>query len=711
MRAIRPTGHARSMDTSRIASRQTTDTPDIAPRTVQGPPDVTISAGQGSLSISGGQSVHAQFTVSAENIPNGDLPAVHVGSLPAGITAEFSALSGDIFLGATTTLTLTAAPDVTPTVATLIVSATAGPAHSEHHVTLDVTATGQLIPKYQLLTVVYAPPGTSGGSSSQVMYSNSSTTGTTASIDSSFQAGVDVSASVGDGLAGTDFTASQTTDNTSSVSISKTSGYTITVPGPGQDGIDHGNDRFVLWLNPLLNVTVSDQVTWEMGVNGREMIIQWVYASWLQDPSSMPPGVLQALDTAGLDAADYAQILSCNPFVSGDTAIDPDRFVPLSTTVPYEPPLSPGDTPANTGITQVSDTTDTDTTQAQVQYGISYSVSPSIVDFLGLNGSQSLQWTYTSTSTQTGDSSQSASTTIYGPAFGYTGPTDVYVYWDTVFSSFMFSFTSGPVPQPSPQPASTYSAPSVTQVSNNTVIAAQGPNNSLQFYWQPVGSGQWNPETPGGPGTAYSVPSVARVSNNTVIAVQGPNNSLQFYWQPVGSGQWNPETPGGPGSAYSVPSVAQVGNNTVIAVQGPNNSLQFYWQPVGSGQWNPETPGGPGSAYSAPSVAQVGNNTVIAVQGPNNSLQFYWQPIGSRQWNQETSGGAGTTYSAPSVAPVSHNTVIAAQGPNNSLQFYWQPIGSRQWNQETPGRAGQHLLGAVGGPGQPQHGDRRPGPG
>lgn len=34
---------------------------------------------------------------------------------------------------------------------------------------------------------------------------------------------------------------------------------------------------------------------------------------------------------------------------------------------------------------------------------------------------------------------------------------------------------------------------------------------------------------------------VAQVGNSSVIAVQGPGNSLVFYWQPIGSQQWNRE--------------------------------------------------------------------------------------------------------------------------------------------------------------------------
>lgn len=56
----------------------------------------------------------------------------------------------------------------------------------------------------------------------------------------------------------------------------------------------------------------------------------------------------------------------------------------------------------------------------------------------------SFQWTNTSTSGSTDVISESAAVTVGGPAFGYDGPTDVLVYWDTVYSSFMFAFATTP---------------------------------------------------------------------------------------------------------------------------------------------------------------------------------------------------------------------------------------------------------------------------
>jgi FG-GAP-like repeat len=436
--------------------------PDNAPSQIdqaQPPPDVTIEPGKASISIGVGGQAQATFTVDVGGASlladsagsSGDLSLVsdsaevRLGQLPQGISGQLStsSLTGNQEV----TLTLNAAQDAMPTVATFEVTAIAGPRLASSLVTLDVTATGQLYPKYHLLTVLYAPPGTNGGNSkSQVLYATGSTTGTTTSMTSSFKDGVVVTASFVDLGGSAQFTESQTTDNT--VSINKTTSTTssITVPGPAQDGINHGDDLFVLWLNPVLNVTIDDHVTWELAVNGQEMVTLQVYASWLQDPSNMPPGVAQQLADAGLTTADYAQILSCNPFTSENPAIDPNRFVLLGS-VPYEPPASSGDTPVIQNYNQSNATTSTDTTQTQVQYEatLKEGVSGILEEWLKFNASGSLTWTNISAFTQTTGSSQSAGFTIGGPAFGYASDdTELFFYWDTVFSSFMFSFDGGP---------------------------------------------------------------------------------------------------------------------------------------------------------------------------------------------------------------------------------------------------------------------------
>ncbi|HXW14398.1 MAG TPA: carboxypeptidase-like regulatory domain-containing protein, partial [Terriglobia bacterium] len=64
---------------------------------------------------------------------------------------------------------------------------------------------------------------------------------------------------------------------------------------------------------------------------------------------------------------------------------------------------------------------------------------------LGLNSSDSMEWTNTSSLGTSTQSLQSASATVGGPAIGFSGPPDVLVYWDTIYNSFMFAF---PTTQP-----------------------------------------------------------------------------------------------------------------------------------------------------------------------------------------------------------------------------------------------------------------------
>lgn len=461
---------------------------------------IVITPTATSITLNGGRSVTVDFLV--ERAHEGDPVRIGVGPVPEGVTWALSpeVLPGN---GEGFTLTLTAAGNVRPVEATIDVGLLLPP-HGLlsvfAKVTVNVLAVGQVLPTYQVLTVLYAPPGTNGGrSSSQVSYASGSTTGTTDSISHSFKDGLDINASVGPtNLGGSaDFTASKTETSTSQVSINKGVNNQINFTGPAEDGINHGHDLFYLWLNPLLNFTIDHlgTITWEIGVNGQVMLVQYVYVEWLQNPSLMPLGVAQALAAAGLTAADYAQILALNPFSSSATAIDPNRFVPTIHSFPYEPPTGPNDPVPTNPYTLTSATTTTDTQQVQVQYGVSFSVSGGfdVIFKATLKLTDSFQWTNTSTSTQATGSTQQASVTVGGPAFGYAGPTDIVVYWDTVYLSFMFAFAtdspsaSGAVTDsagnPVPNQAMTLTVGGITL---STFTNSRGQYN---FYGAPPGQG------------------------------------------------------------------------------------------------------------------------------------------------------------------------------------------------------------------------------
>jgi hypothetical protein len=318
-------------------------------------------------------------------------------------------------------------------------------------------------PRYKVVSLVYAPPGTNGGkASSYVEYGTTSSTGTTTSTSHSFKDGVDVTFSLdvkaGSLLklgGGNEFTASNTTTDTDTVDIKKTATSTIHVVGPSADGIDHDHDIFYLWLNPLIELTLDPEnnVQWSLAVDGPTMDLQYVYVAWLKNPSTMPPGLATVLRNAGLTTADYQSILSLDPFASLaeelHPSIDPNRYLPTTQNFPYLPPLNATDS-VPTLTDTISDTvTESQSHSIQSQYSVSMDNDASIGGdksivnaTLKVNGT--LTWTDTSTTTSTTTSTQSATASIGGPAYGYKGQTDLLVYWDCIYNSFLFAFPTVP---------------------------------------------------------------------------------------------------------------------------------------------------------------------------------------------------------------------------------------------------------------------------
>jgi hypothetical protein len=174
--------------------------------------------------------------------------------------------------------------------------------------------TGTVTPKYYVLTVVYAPPGTNGGkSTSSVTYGSGSTEGSTVSSSDGFKQSdtLTVTASAGilgtsEDQAGVSLGYTNNSTNTKSVDIKITGTSEINDPGPASDGINHDHDLIYLWLNPAVQLklfpTVSggvSSVAWQP-VSSNQTIITYVYVGWLKNPSQMPPGELQLLQRFGI---------------------------------------------------------------------------------------------------------------------------------------------------------------------------------------------------------------------------------------------------------------------------------------------------------------------------------------------------------------------------------------------------------------------------
>ena len=313
-------------------------------------------------------------------------------------------------------------------------------------------ATGTARPKYYVLTVLYAPPGsagasTAGTSNSLVDYGSMSSTGTTTTIANSVKEGFTLQ--FGTEKEGLQFNFSDTTTDSSSIAIQKAETFDIKLPGPAADGIDHNHDVFVLLLNPLLTVAEfpGNNVQVAMGVDGPTMNIQYVYVGWLNGTAPMAPGVLNQLEAAGLDpATDYRQILSTNPFSDGSTVIDTGRFAALPESFAYEPPYSKADAPWVATYTVQNTATATNT--VTVEYSVGATIAIPILKLFNLGAS--VTFTSTNTTQTTDTTMETASVTVGGPSFAYTGSTNILVYWDSVYHSFMFAYPVGEVAPGSP---------------------------------------------------------------------------------------------------------------------------------------------------------------------------------------------------------------------------------------------------------------------
>lgn len=308
---------------------------------------------------------------------------------------------------------------------------------------------GAFAPKYAVVTVVYAPPGSGAGAAavSSATYGSTSTTGTTTSSSQSF--GSQYSESVGLSpsiyplsLSTTNgFVSSTQSGTTSAVSVVKSTALTIAVSGPTVDGIDHGQDEIWLWLNPLVQGALSgNQIAWVLAnAGGPEMKLQYVKVKWLKNPSDPEfAGVKQTLASYGITSADYPTILARDPFASGSSTIDPSRFVPAATSFPYEPG---GGQP----LTETVDNTQTGTLtgESSDSYTVGSGVSGGIdLGFMTVALSNQNAWTWTNTNTTalTSSTTQSISTTVGYPSASWSGMTMVDVYYDTIYRTFLFAF-------------------------------------------------------------------------------------------------------------------------------------------------------------------------------------------------------------------------------------------------------------------------------
>lgn len=334
-----------------------------------------------------------------------------------------------------------------------------------------------LYPKYYVLSLVYAPPGCtdtatlkcSSTNLSTVDYANGSSMGTKVSVDKIFKS--DLSVKVEQTIQENelffklDYTGSVSGDwtsvgtDTTSTNVTKGTSGDIKVKG-NADGIDHDQDMFVLLLNPAVEIRQDQSVvnnacgpnvtSWGLGLQPPGTLIFYeLSAYYLKHPDQIPPNVRAAIPTLSND--DFKTILSLDPFANGSTAApDPTRYALTTYSFPYEPPLELQD--CNNGVCNCAAFSETITnslvgdvvTAAETDYTLDLATTAKGSDTANLVGSTALtlegKFTWTSKATQDNmrSSTQSATATILCPSTHYAGPTLMFVYWDTLFGTFLF---------------------------------------------------------------------------------------------------------------------------------------------------------------------------------------------------------------------------------------------------------------------------------
>lgn len=295
-----------------------------------------------------------------------------------------------------------------------------------------IKITANVYPKYELLSLIYDPPGNQSSNG----FTNTTFYGTTNSVGNSFAAGTTVTFSAGGSIFGLgggtsssiSFTKGYGTTNAFTNTITNGQGLTLrSVRNP----VDHTNDTFWVWLNPYVAITQTgaSAATYTISPpSGQVMDAVRVSVGQMQNPSTIPLAVLEPItingvvypglsnicanplppaqctqaNACGCVPSDFSHILATDPIISitantPPNQIDSKRYFLLNPQPSPFPYLEYGttDTITVTDSSQASQTL-TETTQYQTSYStqVGTKVTSTPVDW-------TLQWKVTNTFTWT----------------------------------------------------------------------------------------------------------------------------------------------------------------------------------------------------------------------------------------------------------------------------------------------------------------------
>jgi hypothetical protein len=294
-------------------------------------------------------------------------------------------------------------------------------------------------PRYFIGSVIYATPG-----GSSLSYEFGSVLGATVSTTQSWTGNSIAGVSVGNAAIepGNMFGGSTPT----SVDLQVNKNFVATYVTPPSNSINHDYDSIWIFLGPEVNAYVDDSgnVTWGLAFPRMSIFPQNgipVLVGCLRENSTIPlshcSGVLSYLSSFGITPADYANMLGADPFAdpSASPIPDPSRYVLVSAfSYLYSPGFPQSTYSGNFGPGVATAAT------SSYSYSVGSSVSASY-DGMSLKDPGAFTWTHSSTQSDSSGTTGPITLTLALPTSTYAGPTTLYVYRDTIYKTFLFSFT------------------------------------------------------------------------------------------------------------------------------------------------------------------------------------------------------------------------------------------------------------------------------
>jgi hypothetical protein len=346
-----------------------------------------------------------------------------------------------------------------------------------------ICAPSSVHPDFLLISILYAPPGNASTASFGQSKSSGAIYGISNNVSNSQSTSVAVSGgfmTTSDDSSGDDSGSSPKGGYSVNVQNGVSSGSSngsgtsqqfsavTTATGtanlkPGKDPIDHTQDIFLLWLNPAVTLSRSDQTTLTAAITSgqAQMSVQTVSAGQLMNgipPEKLAPTKIcptpndptSCYTSPGLGSLtkdDISNILGQDPFLTAPNATpDPSRFL-------YVQSNALENTTVAANVTQtftVSDARTTTQTTARVSgssEGVSTNISAKVLTFgISLTNSDTWTWAHTVTRGVSNGQTQQASVTLSTTTqtcCGIGGPScQVAIYEDMIYRTFVF------LPQP-----------------------------------------------------------------------------------------------------------------------------------------------------------------------------------------------------------------------------------------------------------------------